>query len=142
MTHSYFRVGRALVFAFFTYVTSFLLGTVVQRFFSGGIPVDFSTAIPLRVWLIGLVFSILLSALFTFLYLRRRVLAHWKSGLFYGLAMVGMGIAIDAVTVSVIWSDDTMRTQIIDYYTNPWFGITMLAIVLTAAFVGHLRSRP
>ena len=131
-------VKRALWMGFLVYIISFIIGTIVGILMG----VDFSTAasVPDSVWAVNIVLAIIIVGTFGVWYFKK-VTPSWKQGALLGIMFVLVGFIIDLLLVIpwIMFSDSP--ADIVSYYTNPLFWLTLLLIVLTTAVVGWFKGR-
>ena len=127
---------RAIVISVLLYIATFavgiLVGVILGTDFSG------ETEITTTHWIISIIFSIILAAIFSFLYFKGRgVDASGKQGLKLGLFFLLIGIIFDALfLLPYVFSGSGSMDGVLAYYLDPLFYVSVLLIILTPVVVG------
>ena len=127
---------REIVISVLLYIATFavgiLVGVILGTDFSG------ETEITTTHWIISIIFSIILAAIFSFLYFKGRgVDASGKQGLKLGLFFLLIGIIFDALfLLPYVFSGSGSMDGVLAYYLDPLFYVSVLLIILTPVVVG------
>jgi len=130
------KYKRAILFAVIIYALSLVLGVL----FSSVFKVDVTTEVTNKAWLIGIVSSLIVVGLLTWVYFKK-VEAGWKEGLYFGLIVIGVGFLFDAAIFIpyLIFSSSTENPFL--YYTNYLFWLTVVLVVAETTILGWLKKK-
>jgi peptidoglycan/LPS O-acetylase OafA/YrhL len=127
---------RAIGIGIVAYLVSFVIGISIAVV----VGVDFETATeaPTIVWIIGLIAQLIVGLLFAWWYFSAKKIKKYgpKQGFLLGTVFVAVGFIIDAFFIipSIILTEGA--TDILKYYTNPLFWVSILLLLLSTMFVG------
>lgn len=127
---------RAIGFAILIYIASFVVGILTSFFINA----DFSMSnVPVGVWIIGILASIILTACFTKLYFKK-VDPSFSEGIKFGIVVILISTILDFLIVipSVLYTNTV--GDIVSYYTNPLFWVIVASVILTAGIVGKKQE--
>jgi len=130
---------RALLLSLTAYVLSFVVGFISALMFG----VDFSgeASVPQSLWYVGLFASILIMGGLTFWYFKSdSTKATMCNGLMFGAIAVVLGFIIDGL-IFIPAAISGRGGELISYYLEPFFWITLIAIIATTTLVGYLLGR-
>jgi len=130
---------RALLLSLAAYVLSFVVGFLSALIFG----VDFSgeAPVPQALWYVGLVASILIMGGLTFWYFKSdSTKATMCNGLMFGAIAVVLGFIIDGL-IFIPAAISGRGGELISYYLEPFFWITLVAVIATTTLVGYLLGR-
>jgi len=129
------NIKRAIGASLLTYVASILIGLVTMVLF--GVSMAETQEIPPLLWYVGAVSSIVLASAFTFWYFRGKGLKpSMNEGLKLGGAMIATGFVMDAITLLPVLQHEEGLSQIMEYYSDPMFWVTVALVVAAAGFTG------
>ena len=130
---------RALLLSLLAYVISFIVGFLAALAFS----VDFSgdEPIPQSLWYVGLVASVIIMASLTLWYFKSdTTTASTLNGLAFGAIAVVFSAALDAL-IFIPATLSGRGNELISYYSEPLFWITLILVIVTTTLVGYLMGR-
>ena len=130
---------RALLLSLLAYVISFIVGLLAALIFS----VDFSgdDPIPRSLWYVGIIASIIIMASFTLWYFKSdTTTASTLNGLAFGAIAVVFSAALDALIFTPA-ALSGRGNELISYYSEPLFWITLILVIVTTTLVGYLMGR-
>jgi hypothetical protein len=133
------NLKRAIWMGALVYASSFIIGILIAV----ALEIDFSTATeaPPQVWYIGIVVTIVLSALFTLWYFKdKKIKPAPKEGLLFGFVIVILGSVFDAALIIPYLLLTDSPQDPITYYSNPLFWFTLLLIFATTTIVGWYKG--
>lgn len=134
------RFKRAIGIAALTYVASFLIGIVVAS--ASGINLLDGQEPTATQWIISIVFTLIIVALFSLWYFSGKgVSASAKEGFYLGLVFFVAGWVLDFILALPLLLSGSSASQLIAYYSNPLFWVSVVLIVLVPVVVGAVKKR-
>jgi len=130
---------RAALLSLLAYVISFAVGILSALIFS----VDFSgeAPVPQFMWYVGLLASILIMGGLAFWYFKSDTTKpSLLNGLMFGVIAIVVGFVIDALFF-IPAALGGRGGELIAYYLEPFFWITLVAVIATTTLVGFLLGR-
>jgi len=134
------KLKRAIGISVVVYIASLLIGGVVAAMM--GIDPTTTTEISPAMWIAGAVAAVVLSALGALWYFRSAEVATSASeGARFGVTEVVVGFVLDmVVALPAVIADARFFDQVLAYYQQPWFWVTLVLVVLAPVAVGSLRK--
>ncbi|MCH8050181.1 hypothetical protein IIB51_02145 [Patescibacteria group bacterium] len=130
---------RALLLSLLAYVISFIVGLLAALIFS----VDFSgdEPIPQSLWYVGIIASVIIMASLTLWYFKSDTT---RAGTLNGLAFGAVAVFFSAILDTLIFIPAALSgkgNELIAYYSEPFFWITLILVIVTTTLVGYLMGR-
>ena len=97
-----------------------------------------------RLWILGALGSVLLTSLGALWYFHSsKVAPNLKTGLLFGIISVFLGLLLDGLILTpLVIAGKQAVSLILNYYSNPLFGLTLLLVLACSAVTGFsLYSR-
>ena len=131
---------RAIGIGLLTYIFAFVIGIVVMFLFQVDPSDPFS--IPPLVLYVNIGITIILAAFFTLWYLRgKKIKPGMKEGFLFGLVLIIIGTVLDVLLFTLGAIVLNAPLDIIGYYSNPVFWISLLLFLATTTLVGWIAGR-
>ena len=126
---------RAIGIGFVAYLASFAFGIVVALLF--GVNFETTAEVPRIVWVVGLIAQIVIGLLFAYWYFSSKKIKKYGvlEGLYLGAVFVAVGFLIDALFIIPSIFISGAPSDILAYYTNPLFWVSILLLFLCTMFV-------
>lgn len=134
------NLKRAFGVAFLSYFASFAAGFLVAMAF--GIDLSTETDVPAEVWYTGILISVFLMALFTMWYFKGKgTKANARNGFYFGLVAIGLAFLLDAIVIIPAVFVTDAPSEVLSYYVDPLFWLSVLAVIVTTTATGAFLSR-
>jgi hypothetical protein len=132
---------RALWVGVLTYFVSFIVGLIPMMIM--GFNPSQMTDVPQSFFIIGIIISVILAALFTLLYFKdRKISPSAKEGFYFGLTLVIIGSVLDVIIFSIgSIAGGGNEMDILGYYSNPLFWVALVLFIVTTTTVGYFKSK-
>ena len=132
---------RALWISALLYFATFFVGIVVAVII--GTDLSGETPITTMHWILSMVLSVILAALFSLWYFRKEgIKVSVKEGLHLGLSFLVVGIVFDMlILIPYLASGVGDGASLVGYYKDPLFWVSVVLIVLTPGVVGKVKGR-
>jgi len=129
------NLKRAVWMSVVVYAISFAIGIITAAIL--GVDLTEATEPPVSVWIISIVVTVAILAAFTWWYFKdKKVKPNAKEGLFFGLTMIIVGTILDmTIIIPYILTNDA-GTEVLTYYANPLFLLTIVLLLATTTIVG------
>lgn len=134
------NIKRAIGVGLLTYLTSFILGTIIM--FAMGIDPSQTSEIPQSAYIINIIVTIILAGLFTLFYFRnKKIKRNAKEGFMFGIVLVIIGFILDIIILAIVSTMTTTQIDLLEYYSNPLFWLALILFVLTTTIVGAMKEK-
>jgi hypothetical protein len=131
------EIKRAVGMALLAYLTSFLIG--IFFFVLSGVDLETTQQIPTHLWFISITLTILVAGIFSWLYFKpKKTKAGVKEGLLLGILFVIVGFILDLIITLPFYFIGGEQFNILNYYIDPFFISSLVAVVLTATVIGWI----
>ncbi|MDA3855707.1 MAG: hypothetical protein PF569_05580 [Candidatus Woesearchaeota archaeon] len=132
------KIKRAIGISILTYIVSFIIGTIIAILFD--IDLNIRTVIPIRIWVLAMLISIILVIIFSLWYFKKKsTTPSTKEGFKLGLTIIIVGIILD-LTIINIYIFNGSSANIASYYSDPLLLVSILIIIVTATITGWLKD--
>ncbi|MBI2451863.1 hypothetical protein HYV50_02160 [Candidatus Pacearchaeota archaeon] len=134
------NLKRAVWVGIVTYILSLIIGIVVISLL--GFDFTQSAEIPNSIFLINIIITIIVVALFTLFYLKdKKINQNAKEGFFFGLVLIILGFIFDVIIFSISAAATNTQKNIIEYYSNPLFWLALILFLATTTIVGAIKGK-
>tara|TARA_Y100000310_G_scaffold172170_2_gene172305 strand:+ start:7567 stop:7974 length:408 start_codon:yes stop_codon:yes gene_type:complete len=132
------NVKRAIWISILAYITTFIVGIITATIM--GIDLESASTLPSSVWFVTIILSAVVIGAFSFWYFKK-VKPSAKEGLLLGITFIIVGTVLDiAIIIPYILASDS-PSDIMAYYANPMFWVSLLIVIAAAAGVGHYLQK-
>lgn len=134
-----YNFKRALGIGFALYVATFVFGIIAGVV--SGVDMSSMANVPDSFWYIGMVSSVVLTALFTFWYFKTpTVTPSWQSGVLFGVTVLALSFTSD-IALLTLGNMQGANVDLWDYYGDFRFWIIVILVIGTAKSVGWYKGR-
>ena len=134
------NIKRAIWMSVVFYIVSFILGTITGIFME--VDLSAATEIPDTVWYVGMVLTIILMVLFTSWYFRiPQTKPNAKNGFLFGITAMIVGFVLDAVIIFPSMMATDAPADMMAYYMNPFFWITLILMLMVGGVTGNFLEK-
>ena len=131
---------RALWIALLVYGISFIVGSLILVF--SGLDLTQVSDVPDIFLYVNILVTVILAVLFTMFYFKdKKVKRNAKEGFYFGLVLILVGFILDIVIFSLGSLASESSLDLLDYYSNPIFWLSLVLIIVTATVVGAIKGR-
>lgn len=132
------KLKRAILIAIATYALSFIIGLIPMLLM--GVNTMEMSEFPANFFIIGMVISVALAVAFSLVYFRdKRIRRNAKEGFYFGIVLAITGFALDGI-LFLIGSLSGSPMDLLAYYANPLFWLTLLLVIITTTIVGKVKG--
>jgi hypothetical protein len=134
------KLKRAIWIGVLAYIGSFIVGIITASVF--GMDLESAVEAPTEVWVVGIVASILLMALFCLWYFKdNQIKPSLKEGFRFGIVAIIVAFVIESVLIVPFIILSGAPSDIYSYYANPLFWLTVALILITTSVVGKIKEK-
>lgn len=131
---------RAVGYSVLLYVGSFIIGIATGM--ALGLDPATMEAPPAEVWYAGAIGAVIISAIAAWAYFRKNApKANAKTGACFGVVAVVTGFILDFVLFLPITIQQQSLTELLKYYTDIRFWMTLALVIASAAATGHFLGK-
>lgn len=128
---------RAIGIGLLTYIATFIVGMIAAM--TLGLDLTSTDAPPPEMFYISAVAAVVIAALFSVWYFKgKNVEVNAQQGLKFGVTLIIIGFIMDFLTFIPYVTSGGSYSDLLTYYANPIFLVTLLLILATPAAVGQL----
>lgn len=134
------NIKRAIGIALLTYIATFIVGILAAIVI--GIDLTVETTPPPEMIYVAAFAAVVIAGIFSVWYFKgKSVEVNAKQGLFFGGVMIIIGFIMDIVTFIPYVASGGSYDDILKYYSDPVFWVTLILVLVTPAAVGHILQK-
>lgn len=134
------NIKRAVGVGILTYLIAFIIGMIVVGI--SGVDATNPAEVPKSVLYINIVITIIIAALLTLFYFKgKHTKANVKEGLLFGIVLVIVGFILDIIIFLIFSSASQSEFDLMEYYSNPIFWVSLVLLLITTSVVGWIKGR-
>lgn len=134
------NLKRAIGIGFLTYIATFAVGIIAAL--AMGLDMTSTDTPPPEMFYISAIAAVIIASLFSLWYFKgKNVETNAKQGFIFGIVLILIGFAMDFITFIPYVTSGGSYNDLLAYYSNPIFLITLVLILVTPAVVGHILSK-
>jgi ABC-type spermidine/putrescine transport system permease subunit II len=134
------NIKRAIWLGVLTYITSFIVGIILAAILG----IDITTGEPLTptLWYLSIIFTIIVSAIFTYIYFKdEKTKPDFTQGIYFGFVLIVIGFIIDSLIIIPYILQGNSKIEVLSYYTEPFFWLSLVLLLVTTSIIGHFKGR-
>jgi membrane protease YdiL (CAAX protease family) len=134
------NLKRAAWMGIIVYIVSFAIGILIAM--SMGLDMNDAANTPDMLWYIAMIPTIIVLALFSLWYFKdKKTKPSPKEGFYLGLTFVVMGFILDMIILAIFSVVSDMPTDMMSYYANSLFWLTIVILVATTTIIGWYKGK-
>ena len=134
------NLKRAIGIGLLTYICTFIVGIIAAL--GMGLDMTSTDTPPPEMFYISAVAAVIIASLFSVWYFKgKNVKPSAKQGLYFGVTLIIIGFIMDIVTFIPYVLGGGSYNDLLSYYANPIFLVTLVLILGTPAAIGHILSQ-
>lgn len=134
------NLKRASWVAVLMYITSFIVGLIPMIVM--GVDTTQLSEFPTSFFIVGILISVILAVFYTLFYLRDESIKRTpKEGLLFGLIVIVAGFILDGIMFGIMILTGQSQFDLAAYYTNIFFWLAAVLVIVTTTLVTYLKGR-